>query len=369
MSSAFIEERRIEMERFLQGVMSDHFLSRHPALLDLLRIKEVLPSSPNSLSILLPNETPTQSMLAQWKAGPLLGKGAFGAVYMGLLPNSSFVAVKVISLKENEVPDSEVAELRLLETLQHPNVVQYFGTIHNKTNNQLEIFTEFVEGGSVASVVKRFGALEHSVIRKYTKQVLEALVYLHNIGIVHRDIKGDNLLVAKHGEVKLADFGCSKNIVATEGNVSLAGTPMWMAPEVIRGEAASVQADIWSVGCVLIEMLGKSPWKSKQDENAYSIMFRIQAAKGPPDNMPSMEEIGDTLHSFLMACFTRESLLRPTAKDLLRHPFLLTSPSKSINQPGTPMDPFKSDTSSCFSSPQQSHLFLPKSPRYSSINL
>eukprot|EP00760_Papus_ankaliazontas_P003314 PhM_4_TR11547/c0_g1_i1/m.37499 len=186
-SPAFIEERRCEMEKFLQAVMSDKFLCRHPKLLDMLRITASEGSKVGFTQDNIPLE-----QLKEWKAGPLLGKGTFGSVYMGLLANSQFVAVKVVSnLRSSEDSQELQSELELLQGLSHPNIVRYYGTLINDEKSCIEIFTEFVEGGSVASVVKRFGALKISVIRRYIRQLLNALVYLHERNITHRDIKGD----------------------------------------------------------------------------------------------------------------------------------------------------------------------------------
>eukprot|EP00759_Apiculatamorpha_spiralis_P051765 PhF_6_TR5489/c0_g1_i1/m.7751 len=320
-TKAFIEERRIEMEKFLQVAIKDRFLSRHPKLLDMLKIKEAavgvggVGGGAHGAS-----SNVTIEMCKQWKSGPLLGRGTSGSVYIGLLPNSLFVAVKVISSKEPTGCEEISEELKFLETLDHPNIVKYYGTNKNEKESQFEIFTEYVEGGSVASVVKKFGALHISVIRNYSKQILSALKYLHSKGIAHRDIKGDNLLVDKNGEVKLTDFGCSKTLTGDK-RASLAGTPLWMAPEVISGEETSVKSDIWSVGCVVLEMLGKEPWKNQPGENAFSIMYRIQCSTGMPDGLPPESQIGAVLYDFLRKCFDRDPVGRWSAEQLLEHEF------------------------------------------------
>ena len=135
----------------------------------------------------------------------------------------------------------------------------------------LAIFLEYVPGGSLRSLLDRFGTLEEAVVRLYSRQILLGLEYLHANGIAHRDVKAANVLVSNDGSVKLADFGASKrtrdampaaNANATGGHAK--GTPLWMAPEVIRAAPRSQgwrKADVWSVGCTVIEMsTGKPPW-------------------------------------------------------------------------------------------------------------
>ncbi|KAG1359054.1 hypothetical protein COCNU_08G005000 [Cocos nucifera] len=132
---------------------------------------------------------------------------------------------------------------------------RYLGTVREE--DTLNIFLEFVPGGSISSLLGKFGSFPESVIRTYTKQLLQGLEYLHQNGIIHRDIKGANILVDNKGCIKLADFGASKQVakLATMNAAkSMKGTPYWMAPEVILQTGHSFSADIWSVGCTVIEM-------------------------------------------------------------------------------------------------------------------
>ena len=154
----------------------------------------------------------------KWKKGNLLGKGAVGSVYLGMVEGSGLLmAVKVIELGELEKQDPKDAEnfkheLELMQTFKHENIVRYYGCDHDRDSNTLNIYLEYVPGGSLASLIKRFGCLAEETIRHYTRQVLQGLKYLHDCGIVHRDIKGDNILAGDDGTVKLADFGCSKQL-------------------------------------------------------------------------------------------------------------------------------------------------------------
>eukprot|EP00736_Rhodelphis_marinus_P011032 Rmarinus@m.12533 len=179
-----------------------------------------------------------------------------------------------------------------------------------------------MSGGSLAALVQKFGRFSESIIRRYTRQILDGLNYLHQHGIIHRDIKGGNILVDSNGIVKVADFGAAKQIqnvlTVTEGFKSLTGTPYWMAPEVIRQTGHGRQADIWSLGCTVIEMAtGKPPWS--QFSTHVSAMFHIAMATEPPD-IP--DHLSDDAKDFLYLCLKRNPRERPNASKLLEHPFV-----------------------------------------------
>lgn len=152
-----------------------------------------------------------------WKKGQLLGKGGFGNVYLGLNSlTGELFAVKQLDLVIYENADQQTRrklatyqkELDLMRTLKHENIVRYLGT--QITHDSLYIFLEYVPGGSIHSLLTKFGPFSEIMIKLYTKQILKGLHYLHSNGIIHRDIKGANILVDTNGICKLADFGCAK---------------------------------------------------------------------------------------------------------------------------------------------------------------
>ncbi|KAK1316992.1 Mitogen-activated protein kinase kinase kinase NPK1 [Acorus calamus] len=155
------------------------------------------------------------------------------------------------------------------------------------------------------------------VIKMYTKQLMHGLEYLHRNGIIHRDIKGANILVDNKGCIKLADFGASKQVVelaTVSGAKSMKGTPYWMAPEVILQTGHSFSADIWSVGCTVIEMAtGKPPWSQQYQEVA--ALFHIGTTKSHP---PIPEHLSEEAKDFLLKCLQKEPNSRPAASDLLQ---------------------------------------------------
>jgi serine/threonine protein kinase/WD40 repeat protein len=278
--------------------------------------------------------------LIRWKRAEMLGQGAFGVVYLGLnIDTGELMAVKQMATEE--VSKRELGslenEINLLRNLRHPNIVRYIGT--ELTNSALSIFLEYVPGGSLKALIDKFGALEESVARSYTRQLLLGLEYLHRNGIAHRDIKGANCLVGNDGVIKLADFGNSKHWRPVATNVTgganftqtgdIKGTPAWMAPEVVKDQSSTIswrKADIWSLGCTTLEMTtGKTPWS--QFNNSVTVLYHLACQDTLPEypTNPSVE-----LRTFLNLCFQRDPTVRPDATSLLLHPFV--APQQSWGQ-------------------------------------
>ncbi|KAI7827600.1 kinase-like domain-containing protein, partial [Gamsiella multidivaricata] len=247
--------------------------------------------------------------------GNCIGRGQFGAVYRALnLVTGQMVAVKRIKiggLKDDE-RDMLMQEVDLLKSLAHPSIVKYEGFI--KTEGFLNIVLEFVENGSLLTTLKSFGAFPEKLVVAYVVKILEGLVYLHGKQVVHCDLKAANILTTKNGNVKLSDFGVSLNLKVKESDFgAVAGTPNWMAPEVIELKGASPASDVWSLGCTIIEMLtGRPPYA---DLLAMTTLFRIVEDERPPlPNNVSMD-----LLDFLCQCFQKDPALRPSAGALGRH--------------------------------------------------
>ncbi|KAJ3981765.1 hypothetical protein F5890DRAFT_1417072 [Lentinula detonsa] len=251
--------------------------------------------------------------------GDSLGKGAFGQVYRALnWATGETVAIKQISL--NNIPASQLSsimsEISLLKNLRHPNIVKYKGFV--KTRMHLYIILEFCENGSLSQIGKRFGKFPEGLVGVYVSQVLEGLCYLHEQGVIHRDIKGANILTNKDGTVKLADFGVASSTTVPSGSSSadVVGSPYWMAPEVIEQSGATTASDIWSLGCVVIELLEGSPPYSFLDP--MPALWRIVQDDCPP--IP--EGASAVVKDFLACCFQKDPNLRIGARKLLRHPWM-----------------------------------------------
>eukprot|EP01061_Rhynchopus_euleeides_P017559 TRINITY_DN2915_c0_g1_i6.p1 TRINITY_DN2915_c0_g1~~TRINITY_DN2915_c0_g1_i6.p1 ORF type:complete len:468 (+),score=137.42 TRINITY_DN2915_c0_g1_i6:88-1491(+) len=194
------------------------------------------------------------SPLNGWTRGKLLGQGAFGSVFMGILSNGSLVAVKVIALEGRAEELAKVQkEVEFLQQLRHPNVISYKGSLVEEARGEVHVFMEYAVGGSLSALVKACGTpLSEKVAALFIKQVLEGLAFLHGHGVMHRDIKGENVLLDAEGHVKLADFGCARVMATATAQATFAGTPYWMAPEVIQNKKYNKKADVWSVGCTAL---------------------------------------------------------------------------------------------------------------------
>ncbi|XP_009124750.1 MAP3K epsilon protein kinase 1 isoform X2 [Brassica rapa] len=260
----------------------------------------------------------------KYMLGDEIGKGAYARVYKGLdLKNGDFVAIKQVSL-ENVVQDDDLntimQEIDLLKNLNHKNIVKYLGSWKTKTH--LHIILEYVENGSLANNVKpnKFGPFPESLVAVYIAQVLEGLVYLHEQGVIHRDIKGANILTTKEGLVKLADFGVATKLNESEFDTSsVVGSPYWMAPEVIELIGVCAASDIWSVGCTVIELLTCVP--PYFDMQPSAALYRIVQDDSPP--IP--DSLSPDITDFLRQCFKKDSRQRPDAKTLLSHPWIRNS--------------------------------------------
>ncbi|XP_029788877.1 mitogen-activated protein kinase kinase kinase 19 isoform X5 [Suricata suricatta] len=217
-------------------------------------------------------------------------------------------------------------EVDLLKALKHVNIVAYLGTCLEE--NIVSIFMEFVPGGSISSIINRFGPLPEMVFCKYTRQILQGVAYLHENCVVHRDIKGNNVMLMPTGIIKLIDFGCAKRLAwaglnGTHSDMlkSMHGTPYWMAPEVINESGYGRKSDIWSIGCTVFEMATGKPPLASMDRMA--AMFYIGAHRGLMPPLP--EHFSENAVDFVRVCLTRDQHERPSAAQLLKHSFLMRS--------------------------------------------
>ncbi|KAF2666988.1 Pkinase-domain-containing protein [Microthyrium microscopicum] len=278
----------------------------------------------------MPQRQPT----FKWVRGQLIGKGTFGRVYLGMnIATGEFLAVKQVEVnpkaagqeKERlkEMVRSLDNEIDFMEPLEHPNIVSYLGC--ERKEFSISIFLEYIPGGSIGSVLRKHGKFPEEIVSSLTRQCLKGLAYLHDEGILHRDLKADNILLDMDGSAKISDFGISKktdNIYGNDSTNSMQGSVFWMAPEVIRsgGVGYSAKVDIWSLGCVVLEMFaGRRPWAK---EEAIGAIYKLGELNEPP---PIPDDVSSTISpqalSFMFDCFTIQPQERPTAQRLLDQPF------------------------------------------------
>ncbi|KAL8987137.1 MAG: hypothetical protein Q9177_003630 [Variospora cf. flavescens] len=273
----------------------------------------------------------------KWMKGALIGQGSFGSVYLAL----HAITGELMAVKQVEVPSNSIStldkkkenminalkrEIDLLRDLQHKNIVQYLGS--NSDDEHFNIFLEYVPGGSVAGMLNSYGQLQEPLIRSFVRQILDGLSYLHGKDIIHRDIKGANVLVDGKGNIKISDFGISKRVEASAllapakngGHIhrpSLQGSVFWMAPEVVKQTSYTRKADIWSLGCLIVEMFtGAHPFPNCSQLQA---IFQIGNSSAKPT---TPEDISDEGKTFLGQTFEIDHEKRPSADELLLSPFL-----------------------------------------------
>ena len=249
-----------------------------------------------------------------------IGSGAFSDVYMGLGAQGSLAAMKCFSRTKKSIDQQElVKEVTTLSQLRNDYIVGYVSCAIMP--NHFVILMEYVSGGSLRELLDQFGPLPLPAVRRYLKDILRGLQYLHEHGITHCDIKPHNALLSNDGTCKLSDFGSAvngQNPGTSDGELNVRGTSWYMSPQAARGEIRPSN-DIWSVGVTLIELLhGKQPWVFSGGENRFVVALSKDEAMVPP--IPA--DIPPDARIFAESCFKRRFEDRPTAAQLLNSPFL-----------------------------------------------
>ncbi|KAJ4725555.1 Mitogen-activated protein kinase kinase kinase [Melia azedarach] len=270
-----------------------------------------------------------------WIRGKCIGKGSFGAVNVAVNKLNGDVFV-VKSVDRNACHPAQIEslenEIRILRSLSSPYVVKYLGddeSYESPTTSYRNLHMEYLPGGTATDLAITSATYgEEKVLRSQAYCIVSALRYLHSCGIVHCDVKGKNILVSSSsGFAKLADFGSAGEI--SDGvKILPRGSPLWMAPEVVRGEYQGPESDVWSLGCTIIEMVtGKPAW---EDFGAHTLT-RIGLSNELPRFPTQLSELG---RDFLEKCLRRQPSERWSCDQLLQHPFLQSaSPSRTITEP------------------------------------
>ncbi|XP_020494738.1 STE20-like serine/threonine-protein kinase [Labrus bergylta] len=253
-----------------------------------------------------------------------LGDGAFGKVFKAQNKQTRILAAaKVIDTKTEEELEDYMVEIDILASCDHPNIVKLLDAFYFE--GKLWILIEFCAGGAVDAIMLELErALTEPQIRVVCRQTLQALVYLHNNNIIHRDLKAGNILLTLDGDVKLADFGVSaKNTKTLQRRDSFIGTPYWMAPEVVMCETSKdrpydYKADIWSLGVTLIELAQIEP--PNHEMNPMRVLLKI--AKADPPTLMQPSRWSPEFSDFLRRCLDKHVDNRWGPSQLLQHPFV-----------------------------------------------
>uniref|UniRef100_A0A8C0FN94 non-specific serine/threonine protein kinase n=1 Tax=Bubo bubo TaxID=30461 RepID=A0A8C0FN94_BUBBB len=235
----------------------------------------------------------------------------------------ALAAAKVIETKSEDELEDYMVEIEILATCNHRHIVKLLGAFY--WDGKLWIMIEFCPGGAVdATMLELDRGLTEPQIQVICRQMLEALHYLHSKKIIHRDLKAGNVLLTQDGDIKLADFGVSaKNMKTLQKRDSFIGTPYWMAPEVVMCETMKdtpydYKADIWSLGITLIEMAQIEP--PHHELNPMRVLLKIAKSDPPTLSCPSKWSL--EFRDFLKTALDKNPETRPSAAQLLEHPFV-----------------------------------------------
>ncbi|KAK7263135.1 hypothetical protein RJT34_30720 [Clitoria ternatea] len=271
-----------------------------------------------------------------WARGDAVGRGSFATVNFAIPTNGSnqFPSITAVKSSEAHTSSSLKNEKHVLDSLGScPRIIRCFGDDHSFENGveYYNLFLEYAAGGSLADRLKFHGGrIPEPLVRRYARSVVEGLNHVHESGFVHCDIKLQNILVFDDDEIKIADFGLAKEAGAKQRGFECRGTPMFMSPESVNDGECESPADVWALGCAVVEMVtGKPAWKVENGSSMWSLLLRI----GVGDEIPEIpEELSKEGKDFLDKCFVKDPKLRWSAEMLLKHPFVCEDDTVSFKR-------------------------------------
>ncbi|OMJ09942.1 Serine/threonine-protein kinase SMU1 [Smittium culicis] len=294
---------------------SDH----HPP--PVMRVKQKPEPTTKEMIVRLKNICSSKDPTQLYRNLVKIGQGASGGVYTALqIETNSMVAIKQMNLELQPKKDLIINEILVMKESRHKNIVNFIDSFLHIED--LWVVMEYMEGGSLTDVVTNT-LMTEGQIATVCRETLEGLDHLHKKGVIHRDIKSDNILLSLDGEIKLTDFGFCAQLSDGYSNkrTTMVGTPYWMAPEVVTRKAYGPKVDIWSLGIMAIEMVtGEPPYLN---ENPLRALYLI-ATNGTP-KIPNFESLSIVFRDFLLNALNVNVDKRPNASEMLNHPFLQKS--------------------------------------------
>ncbi|KAK5215956.1 Protein kinase [Exophiala xenobiotica] len=301
------------------------------------RAKEVRMSSMSESEVMaklkqvVSKDNPNDSYSKQKK----IGQGASGSVYVARVRESATsgvarelyrthgpkgqVAIKQMDLRNQPRKELIVNEIIVMKDSKHPNIVNFLDSFLQEQNNELWVVMEFMEGGALTDIIDNNPVITEDQISTICLETCKGLAHLHSQDIIHRDIKSDNVLLDRVGNVKITDFGfCAKLTESKSKRATMVGTPYWMAPEVVKQKEYGPKVDIWSLGIMAIEMIESEP--PYLNEEPLKALFLI-ATNGTP-RLKNPNKLSRELKAFLSVCLCVDVRSRASADELLRNDFM-----------------------------------------------